>query len=391
MSNSTLLVYFLLPISGLAILLLDPESRIGHFYLLVFAGLLISIPLTLLHELAHALAAHALGFRVFAIHLGLGKVLFSHRIAGINWIIHLIPSSGVTLVSGPEMPRYRLRIFLIHLAGPAFHGLLIAFLLRTMTPASIYSPWYWLLVWTNILLLGFNLLPYKAHVAVGQAGTDGWAMLKAPGLTDKELRERQASFYIQETIIAVEDGNLKKALESAEKGLALFPQDPNVRNTLGYVYVHLNDYQRARQIFTQTLSTSQGLPFATKALLMNNVAYANLALDDPALLPEADIFSEQASQTMSWEPAILGTRGGVLVALDRVDEGLELLKSALQKNPDKSGKAIDACLLAWGEWKRGNQQKSDSYLALARDLDPNSYLLKQILKKIQPVILDQSE
>jgi hypothetical protein len=124
---------------------------------------------------------------------------------------------------------------------------------------------------------------------------------------------------------------------------------------------------------------------------MNNVAYANLALDDPALLPEADIFSEQASQTMSWEPAILGTRGGVLVALDRVDEGLELLKSVLQKNPDKSGKAIDACLLAWGEWKRGNQQKSDSYLALARDLDPNSYLLKQIWKKIQPVILDQSE
>jgi hypothetical protein len=54
----------------------------------------------------------------------------------------------------------------------------------------------------------------------------------------------------------------------------------------------LNEYYKARQLFLQTLKADEALPIATKAILMNNVAYANLVLDDPALLSEADHFSD---------------------------------------------------------------------------------------------------
>lgn len=383
-SNSTLLLYILVPISGLLILLANPNSQLGYFYLLVFAGLLVCIPLIFLHELAHAIVAHALDFRVFAIHVGLGRLLFSRRLFNINWIIRLIPSSAVTLTAGPEMQNYRARIFLIHLAGPLFHALLVALLLWTNRIFDVSGPWYGVILWTNAYLLVFNLFPHKATIAVGSAGTDGWAMLKAPGLSDGDLRSRYASFYILETVSAVESGDPQSALESAQKGIALYPDDPNMLNALGYAYVNANQFHKSRQIFLQALHSGQDLPAATKALLMNNVAYANVMLDDPGLLAQADDFSAQAYQVLPWEPAIGGTRGGVLVVLDRPDEGIELLKSALRSSIDNRGKAADACLIAWGEWKRGNTNEADSYLARARQLDPDCVLLDRIREKMRP-------
>lgn len=378
-----LLLYILLPISGLLLLFLNPTRQLGYYYLLVFAGLLIMIPLIVLHELAHALTARALGFRVFAIHLGLGKVLFSRRISGIAWTVHLIPVSAVTVVSGPEMRNYRARIFLIHLAGPAFHALLNALLLWMNAVFGVSGVWYGLILWTNVYLLVFNLLPHKAQVAVGSAGTDGWAMLIAPRLTPEELRTRYASFYILETVSATEDGDMDAAREFAEKGIALYPDNPNMRNALGYAYVNSREYLKSRQVFLQALHSSENMPAATKAMLLNNVAFANIMLDDSTLVAEADNYSEQAYQILPWEPSITGTRGGVLVALNRPDEGIELLKGALSKNPGKRSKAMDACLIAWGEWKRGKPEEAESYLALARQLDPKCSLLEYIQEKMR--------
>src|SRR5574342_13339 len=63
-SNSMLLVYIFLPLASLLMWFLNPLSQLGYYYLLVFAALLVTIPLIVLHELSHALAAQVLGFRV---------------------------------------------------------------------------------------------------------------------------------------------------------------------------------------------------------------------------------------------------------------------------------------------------------------------------------------
>lgn len=381
-SNSTLLLYIVLPLCGALILRISPGSSIGYLFLLVFAGLLVSIPLIVLHELAHAVVAQALGFRVFGIHLGLGKVLFSRRIAGIAWTIHMIPSSGATLVAGPEMNNYKTRIFLIHLAGSLFHALLNAILLWVNRVFDVTGLWYQITLWTNVFLLLTNLFPHKAQVAVGSTGTDGWAMLNAPRLTSKDLQARYASYYILETVRAVESGDMEAARAFAEKGVAFYADDANMRNTLGYVYVNSGEYLKSRQVFLETLAAVEELPSATKAILMNNIAFANLMLEDLSLLPEADDFSSQAYEMLSWEPSITGTRGSVLVALGQHQQGIALLEAALHKQPDKRNKALDACLLAWAEWKRGDAGKAESYLALARQLDSGCILHNYVQDKI---------
>ena len=65
----------------------------------MFAGLVLMIPLILLHELAHALVAHLLGQRVFAIHLGAGNVTFTTRFLGMRWYLRQFLVSGMTIVA----------------------------------------------------------------------------------------------------------------------------------------------------------------------------------------------------------------------------------------------------------------------------------------------------
>ena len=132
----------------------------------------------------------------------------------------------------------------------------------------------------------------------------------------------------------------------------------------------------------QTLNSSEKLPIATKAILLNNIAFADIMLENPELLPEADSFSEQAYQMISWEPAVTGTRGGVLVYLDRPEEGVEFLKEAFSKSIDKRGKATEACMIALGEWKQGNKKECKTYLALAKQLDPECYLIEHVKNKM---------
>jgi len=383
--TSTLLLYIMLPVFALLILLIDPTNWLGFLCLSIFGGLLISIPLAVFHELTHALVARALNFRVYAIHLGIGKVMFSGRSFGVAWTIRLIPSNAVTLVSGPEMSRYRLRIFLIHLAGPAFHALLIFLMLWMKIVNGVSGMFYELFLWTNICLLVLNLIPFKSQFAIGLAGTDGWAMLNVFRIKPADLQKRFASFYILETVKAVESGDFEAGYEIAEKGLAKYTNDPNLLNALGYAYANSQQYEKSRQIFSQALSSSEELPTATKALLLNNIAFANIMLGDPELLPQADSFSEQAYQMYSWEPAVTGTRGGVLVFLNRPEEGIKLLKEALSKSLDKRGKATDACMIALGEWKRGNRKETETYLALAQQLDPECYLIEHVKNEMKSI------
>ena len=93
------------------------------------------------------------------------------------------------------------------------------------------------------------------------------------------------------------------------------------------------------------------------------------------LLEEADHFSNEAMTVLSWMPPVRGTRGTVLAVLGRTDEGVPLLREAMQSNDTAHGKALNACMLASVEARRGNLPESRIYLDEARKLDPNCFLL----------------
>jgi tetratricopeptide (TPR) repeat protein len=157
-----------------------------------------------------------------------------------------------------------------------------------------------------------------------------------------------------------------------------------VRNAQGFVYIRINDFARARQVFTALARDPGALRPELKFMLLNNIAYANLMLADPALLPEADACSAEAYQNAPWHPAITGTRGAVLAALGRFDEGIPLLQEALARSEDEHGKASEACHLALAEACRGRPEAARRYLDTARALDPGCYMLARVEQRLSP-------
>ena len=385
-ANSLLIQLLIVFVLGLFLSFISPGSSLGRFYLLLCASFLLLIPLIILHELAHAIVSRLLGFRVYGIHLGAGKVIFSTRFLGLRWYLRPIPLGGATLVAGPEVPFYRGRKFLIHMAGPGVHALLALLLVIVLPEMQADSLAYLIIqlsLWSNIFLLVVNLFPRKIATSVGIAGTDGWAMLHIFRKKPEELRKGYAQYYEMEVVDAVDRGDKQLAAQRAHEGLALYPQELNLINAAGYVYLHLGEFKKARAAFVQILASENGLTEGIKYIAMNNVAYANIMLEDPALIPEADEYSALAYKNFAWEPLIGGTRGAVLVSMGQIDEGIELLKNAMARSFDRRAKAADACLVARGEMKRGNSIEAKKYLDAARQLDPECLLLERVSREVE--------
>ena len=381
---SFIIQFILLPALGVLLYFLLPGFWLGRFLLVFTFSLLLFIPFILVHELAHAGMAALLGLRVFTVVLGVGRPFYTGRFLGWNWEIRPLPLGGVTILGGPQAPSYRLRLFFTYLAGPLTHAVWAAVCWITWFILAIFgaNQWVttalWALMWGNIILLAANLWPRKTYTAFGTTGTDGWHLFNVFFLKPAELEKRYASYYAMEALEACKRGDFLQAKAWIGKGLGLYPSDRILLNVSGYVYVQMGEYTPARQVFLQVLESRPDLPPELKYILLNNVAFADVMLADLDLLPQADEFSSQAYQHASWEPAIVGTRGAVLVALGRPDEGIPLLKSALSKNPDKKGKALDACLLARGERSRGNLLEAKKYLETARMLDRTCSLIAQV-------------
>ncbi len=375
---------------GVFLSFLPPHwAVLGRAYLQMFAGLVLILPMIVLHELSHALAGRLLGLRVFAIHLGAGSVVYTRRLWGMRWYIKQFPVLGLTIAAGPALPRMRLRIFLLHLAGPALHALLIVALVAVLgglPAAQADGPLgqaLWIGVGTNLLLLLTNLYPRKAAASLQYTGTDGWAMLNSYKISEAELQKRYALYYVLQAVDAVDRGDKTTARQWAEQGLALYPQQVLLINALGYVYSNMREHALSRAAFLQVLNCAEKPPESIRLLALNNVAFANLMLGDPALLAQADEFSQTAYKNIPWEPVVGGTRGGVLVALGQVAEGVELLRNAMARNTDPHGKALEACLIATGELKRGNWSEAEKYLAAAQKLDPDCELLPGTRQALQ--------
>src|SRR6185503_18069209 len=88
-------------------------------------------------------------------------------------------------------------------------------------------------------------------------------------------------------------------------------------------------YAQAREVFLKLLA-NENQPAGMRFLFMNNLAYADALSENPAWICEADAYSKDAYTALPWVPAVVGTRGTVLVALENYKEGMALLKKSME-------------------------------------------------------------
>jgi predicted Zn-dependent protease len=148
-------------------------------------------------------------------------------------------------------------------------------------------------------------------------------------------------------------GRIEDARRRYEKGLAHFPNSVALQSSMGRLLLDLDNYVDARNLFVQ-LQKKTDLKPADAIHLLNNIAIADVKMGTRELLDEADTFSKTACEKMPWQAEFKWTRALVLVEKGNIDQGLALLREAMEKSESSDHKAIYASYIAEIENKKGN-------------------------------------
>jgi tetratricopeptide (TPR) repeat protein len=169
---------------------------------------------------------------------------------------------------------------------------------------------------------------------------------------------------------------LNEAIQWYQKALSIYPEDTRLLNDYAVTLIDSERFDEAKTICNQIIEKQESNA-GVMAIVHNNIAYLNILLGEKALLEEADAASSHAIACCPWIPAIKGTRGMVLVELGRIDEGIRLLKEALDRCERARDKALNAAYLAVAEARKGNRFQAQQYLETATQYHSDHPLIER--------------
>ncbi len=378
--------------------LIIPSDLLRVFILSCAICYFLTVGLTPLHELAHACAAWLLGFRVYKIQVGWrGRRWFQFRIGRCLWEFRRVPLGGFVECATSWPHFIRLRHLVMVSAGPLLHLSLIVLAWNVQTE-NVWIGWFaLLLIISNLADLWITLQLWRFNKSDEQLVTDGTILVGLLVAPSSELKMYPIHYYwleCQELIRRDED---EAAMALSLEGLKRFPDDPSLETMQGASLMGLERYEEAREIFVRL----RGLPESSpeyQAMLLNNIAWANLLSREACRLAEARELSEKAYRILPWEAYINGTRGSVLVETGEVEAGMTLLQQALAENESLSNQSLNALFLARGLSRLGRKHEAVAMYERAKSLDPTCSLLRNgewgidlVVDQPRPVVAKNSE
>ena len=374
-------------VAGYILLRLNPWSVAGHLLTTLFLVDLFLILTIVPHELGHAIVGSLLGWRVFAVVIGVGRQIFKFHLFGIIFSLHWLPIGGITMLAPVDSRWFRSKRFFVFLAGPMVNAIIAAIIFLIWWPAwqafglmGLPEPAR-LCLWANLWVMAANLWPRQSK-ALNQA-TDGKQLLRTFSRKKEDVEELQAARFALEAMVRRDEyKDSAGALDWCNKGLALFPKNVALLNVSGILLLDQQEYNRAREVFLQLLS-QEATRDATRYVILNNIAYVDALIGAPDLLTEADSYSKEACAAAPWVPQFTGTRGAVLVAIGQLEPGIKLLKDAFEKVKTSRSKAENACHLAIAYARLGNRYEADKFLKLARESDSQCRLIERADEEFQ--------
>jgi hypothetical protein len=375
--------YFFVATVGLAIVASGGDETFGWFLLNFVLYYLLMIAAALPHELGHAFAAKAVGFRAFHISIGYGRTIFERPFCGFNFQLKSIPFGGFAFSTPKNSKSYRVKQCFVILAGP-MANLLIAAVLAVVTPgqalgfdftSGINFPGVFFVA--NMVCFVYSLVPHYFESVYGKIPNDGQLIRKTLSMKKPDLEATPVYYYLYEGLECFKHNQLQMAREWFERGLAIFPNNVTLLDRRGAVLTYQKQFSEAREIFLQLLRLPN-LHVYHRCHFANSLAWVDTLIGGDELIQEADKYSTEALENMPHVSYFKGTRGNVLVELGRFDEGLKLLKEAMESAMESTVKALDACHIAIAEHRRGNLEEGQKYASIARSLDSDCILLDRI-------------
>ena len=303
------------------------------------------IPMLVVHELGHALAAKLLDWRVREIVIGFGRVLWQFQVGDTRVKIKLVPVEGYVLPSPRTPSGIRLKSMLIYAAGPGAELLVLAALLLVFGWDTVFndSSDLSLIALQSLAIVilfgaGFNLLPFRVEGAV----SDGLGIVSSPFISDESIELRLLTVELRDLHDALATGDSARAMKSATELLQQFPHNAHLQLLYGSSLAADRQDDTARGYVRKMLGDPK-LPDSRRRAWLHLQAKTELDAAAPDYLT-LDLALQKAFAITPRAPDLLATKGASLVLRGRTEDGGNMLADAWRRN---DGSADDATMLAY--------------------------------------------
>jgi len=352
---------------------LQPTGSFDPWLLLVFFPLIVFV-----HEAGHAVAALLVGHRVLEVKIGAGPSVTAWQ-GRWRLVLGLFPLGGHVMAGSSDPSGYRAKRLAITAAGPAMNALMFA--VAPLIDASSSTLRDFAIV--NACVLISNLFPYSVRTPYGPQRTDGLGLVRTVSDSEWKLAEERSGFAVARAMLADQRGDREEVRRITDEAEAMNSRSVVLRTWLGYRAIKDQGYVSARTIFRELVDEDRRMSVAglgqrddvSRGIHLNNLAWCDLMLDDPALIEEALSSSAAAIDLLPGHPAIRGTRAFALILGGRPGEGIDLGHAAYAKTREAQTKALQACVLAIGYARRWRFGQAAKWIDLARRADPSCSLL----------------
>jgi len=316
-----------------------PQKLSIVFYILFW------VPMLVLHELGHALAARLLGWRVREIVIGFGRTLWQFSYGETLVKIKMAPIEGYVLPAPTEPGNARLKSMLIYAAGPGAELLLLAFLVAVLGRDTVFndSDQVSLIALKTLAVVivvgaGFNLLPFRTEGAV----SDGLGILSSPFLPDEVIEMRLLTFEMREIQALLDKGRAAAAVDRIRTLREKFPTNSWLALMLATALAADGKADEARSYVRDNLANG-GLTDELRRAWLAVQAEIELESSEPDFLV-LDLALQKALKLTPEAPDLLAIRGASWILRGRYEDGGNQLELAWRRN---DGSADDPMMLAY--------------------------------------------
>ena len=348
-------------------------------WFLLFLPIIVGI-----HEAGHAVASLLLGHRVLEVAIGAGPSL-RFNVGRTRIQLGALPVSGHVASGSTTVQGFRWKRSVIIVAGPAMNALMFGVGVLWLPSSLLHA-----FAIVNAFVLINNLLPFSQQTPLGSQANDGLALVRTLFDPAAELEEQRVGMTAAEAQRLAELGDRDGASEMVRQALVIDPHSRILRNWLGHNLVFSGRVAEARGVFKSLVEDDERrdgpVPRersrTSSAIHLNNLAWADLMLDDSALIAEANVASARAIELLPGHPAIWGTRAFALIVTSHFGEGIALARKAFKKDRNPTNRALQACVLAIGYARNWRFDDAERWLALAIGLDPRCALLQRVTREL---------